>query len=309
MKEVTIHTAKIIANIILFVISMVFTVVLFVQFGSRLYEQILWGSLGVAMEFTKIYLFLVCKKHFKEKKRILMIGSFVIYFGLAVISAISSLGFAMNTISGQSFTAVIANTEKDSIIRDIKILDREIESKTKQMENLPADYITASKRLSEQVQESRVKKEELIVKLQGYEKKQIEVVTEDTFTMLGNFVDISGKQTLLFLLLVMTVLLEISLVITSGDIEIKLSLKENRAVIHAYIDALFDSDGKRLLTDRKISEKINMPIDECQRFKKILCTAVYKGKPMISTGRGGSKANYSKESIKKIIDFKFDTSN
>ena len=317
MKEKTFFALRKISHIILFIVSLSFTLFLFIEFGEKLHQKILWGLLGFALEIIKLYLFMLAKSGFKEKDWHIKIGAllqFIVYLGIMFTSMIATIGFAMTTIEGQSFSAQVKqNTfeinsievERDEITKEITILQQ-------QQASLPEGWITASQRLSDSILSLREQREELNNKIRDLRKERLNeqiIDTSNVFVLIGSIINLDGKSTLYYLMLIMVITLEVCLVITCGDIEKKISkihvYSGNK--IFEYIEALFDVDGKRLKTDFDISNILNIPIEECINFRKTLSGITYKGVPMISQRRGGTKANFTKENIIKIVKFHFNT--
>lgn len=221
MNVKSVNIFKGIAHVIFILTSIALTVMLFEQLSVNFIGKVVFVSIGIGLELVKVYLFLFVKFHFKHKRVGFLIGSLYlfVYLSLAGISAVASLGFALNEIGAQSFQAGVSNIDSDSILRDIEFIEREIETKVRQQSELPHDWVTASERFSTQIRELRQERAELIDKLQSREQGR-ELVSSDTFTLIGelSWIDRSGEDVLFFILMFLVVMLEVVIALTSGNI-------------------------------------------------------------------------------------------
>ena len=315
MKRKTFHVYRKLSHVVLFIVSLTFTLMLFVEFGDSWYQKLLWGGMGFALEIIKLYLWMHLKSQWKTEKGS-AIAQFVIYAGIAFVSMIASLGFAMNTIEGQTFTAQVQNIQVDSMVEDLEIIDSQIATKIRQQSELPFDYITASDRFTDQINDLRSQRQDILERLsaqqavsQGRETESI-----DTFVLIGRSVGLGGQDTLYYLLLIMVVALEICLVMTSGDIEKRLIVDENPQII-SYVNAMFEnaSSNSRLSTDDAIHEATGIPLSECRKYRSFLANISYGSggvkKPLIESRRGGTKANFTRDGVLKILRFHMNVQN
>lgn len=310
MKEKNFLVARKVAHVLLFIVSLTFTLFLFIQFGSALHEKLLWGTVGIALEIIKLYLFMQAKSHWKSKELPTAGFQFLVYAGIAFVSMVASLGFALISIEGQSFTAAVSNIETDYLVEDIDRLNQEIDTKIRQQSELPTDYVTASDRFTDQIEELRLRKEGMIQLLQELQVEQVrEDEAIDVFMLIGGTIGLSGRSTLYYLMLVMIIALELCLVMTAGNIQgstMKPKLKTSSQLL-VYLESLLNVDTLRLKPDERISKETGIPISECKSYRSTLANWVYKGKPLITQRQGGTKANFSAENMKKIVRFKIDT--
>jgi len=130
-----------------------------------------------------------------------------------------------------------------------------------------------------------------------------EFVALDVFDRLGEvlFNGMAGDRVLLLLMLAMIIVLEVVLFITSDPMKRDISLQESLKNIIQYIEALMDVNGVRLNSDETISKKTGLPISECKRYKNILLNEKFRGQPLLTKGRGGSKTPFDKDNLIKII--------
>ena len=229
MKQKSVNIFKGIAHVIFILTSIALTVMLFEQLSVNFIGKIVFISIGIGLELVKVYLFLYVKYHFKHKNVGFIIGSLYlfVYLSLAGISAVASLGFALNEIEEQSFQAEVSNIDSDTILRDLSFIDREIETKVRQQSELPHNWVTASERFSSQIKELRDERQRLILQLQERDKGR-ELVSSDTFSLIGGlaWINRSGEDVLFFILMFLVIMLEVVIALTSGNIYDKMQEKK-----------------------------------------------------------------------------------
>lgn len=320
MKERTVNYVKHVAHIILVILSMMLSINLFIQFSDKPFIQILFGMLGFSLEAIKLYLLLEAKYHITLrgwKNDAISSIQFVVYFGLAFISIVASLGFTLVSIEEQTLQfeerREISNFEIEAIQDEIEANRRQIEIVQENATALEFSAVERNEIANEQVRSLQDRNRELIAELSDLraerEGQAVEerLTSNDMFILLGETVNLNGKDTMFYMMLVLVVLLEIAIAITSGKIEREIKLKKSNTGIMEYIDALFGEDGKRLVPDGRISKKLNITIEEASMYRDTLKTITYKGKPMINVRRGGTVANFGKENMKKIVQFHIDS--
>lgn len=331
MKERTIQHFRRVAFIILFTISNFLTINLFIQFTENVFFKVIWGSLAFALEIIKAYLFLETKKKFKDTythKNPKKLGQamnymgavmmFTIYFGLASVSAVASMGFTLTTIQEQSFTASVQNATVDSVqfqveqkLKDIDDINRQIESALTRQEGKGADWQSLSERGNEELSGLREEKDILTKEIEALYERQAEAKEEsytidsmDVFTLMGSKVDLSGADTMLYIMMVLIILLEVCLAMTAGEIKgdnTDMVERTRTNNLLRYIDSLLAIKGVRLKSDKRISSDTGIPLVECQRYREILQNIKHNGVPLITTVRGGSRANFSQREMHMIV--------
>jgi uracil-DNA glycosylase family 4 len=226
---------KRVIHFLLAVLSIVFSVILFVQFSNHFWGRLIFGTSATIVELFKIYSLIQMKTMFvaglKQNGKMFLVcfGFFIIYTGLTAFSIVATLGYNLNTIQGQSFYAVVRNIETESAIRDIERIDDEIDTKLRQQSELPFDYVTASDRYTKQIEELRQIRRNLETSIANAEKVQD---SADTFSMLGELIRISGERVLFILLFGLSIIFEIGIAVT-GDVitEKKNKTPKNNEVI------------------------------------------------------------------------------
>ena len=146
MTEKQIHVSKFISHVILVLLSMLLSVNLFVQFSTKLYVMLLFGSMAVAFEIIKLYILVRAKDRFQHKgwrSKAVGTAQFAVYLGLAAMSALASIGFTLTNIEEQSFISkaqnehiITVSIELEQIDHEIDIIRGQIENKTNQINSI-----------------------------------------------------------------------------------------------------------------------------------------------------------------------------
>lgn len=240
-----------------------------------------------------------------------VVGSleFSVYFGLAVVSIIASLGFTFVSIEEQSLQFVkvqeASNFEINQLVKEVEANNQQIRIIQENASNLDFSAVERNAEANKQIAEIQERNRSLIKDIEALRstgtQEQARLTSADMFELLGNPVGLTGKQTMLYMMFALVLLLEIALAITSGSIVSDNILKENKYEINAYIDELFNVKGRRLKTDDKISEITKIPISNCKRYRDLLLNSHYNNIPLIETGKGGTKGNFTASQIQKIV--------
>lgn len=277
------------------------------------------------------------EKSFKATLRILP------YVGFAFISLVASAGFALNSIQSQSFSAEINNQSIEQSLTDDTIYDYQIEiqkgaisrteSSIESLDNQMDDLIRIQQEENEsysrsatyfveqieklnQTLNAQIKELERLVSLKTELTRQRneersetqsdrELVAIDTFTLIGKEVNMSGEDVMKYLMYLLALLLEIFTAMTATPFEKAKVESMDRRKFKTYLDKMFETDSKRLVKDEEIVESTILSLAEAKSFKKLLMETTYKGIPLVEMGRGiGTKANYTKDDIWKIIELK-----
>lgn len=320
MKERTINRIKQVAHVILIVLSMMLSINLFIQFSDKTFIQVLFGTMAFALEAIKLYLLLEAKYHFHLngwKNEAVGVVQFTVYLGLAFISIVASLGFTLVSIEEQTLQfeerREVSNFEIEALQNEIESNNRQIEIIQENATALEFSAVERNAEANRQVRELQDRNRELIVELSELraqrEGQTVEqrLTSNDMFILLGETVNLSGRDTMFYMMLVLVVLLEVAIAITSGKIEREIKLKKSTSGIMDYIEALFGEDGKRLVPDSRISKKLGITPEEASMYRDSLKDITYKGKSMITARRGGTVANFGKENMKKIVQFHIDS--
>lgn len=308
---------KEVSHFILFWISMVFTIMLFLQFTNDTTLKVIYGAFAVSIEFLKNYMIKHIKVGHREKKS----GVFwkvLLYLVLAFISGICTYGAVKVTLDKQEFQTGILNINTENIQRQIAEIDRDIErlnrsadasvDEKEKMNSLDGAYYSGQTTMTNDFMGVASSKEELLEKRTllanslKEESNNIQSSGKDVFSMIGEDFSMSGEKTLFFIFVILIFVLEIALFITSEAFPIRINnIRDEKEMLEKYIDALMEIDGVRLNSDKIISEKTGIAMNECKRYKNMLQDLSWRKKPLIESGRGGSKANFNATTIKKIV--------
>jgi len=301
--------------VLLFGISTILTVLLFIQFSNKPIIQCVWGIFAISIETVKIFLIIETKFHWVQNKKVIATFMGIVYLTLAFVSISASLNFTLLSIQNQSFTSnqqnnnVFAYDEQIAEIdKDIEIYNQMIADKLKKAEEAPSLYVSAGRTIADELRSFREEKQNLVDKKtellneKAEASKTMVVTSIDSFTLMGERIGMTGEQVMFYLMALLVFVLEVVLVITSGEIEGKVKISESRTKLTKYIKALMDVNGIRLNSDKKISEITGLSIQECKRFKLLLQEWQYNDTPLLRSGRGGTKANFSQKNLIQIVN-------
>lgn len=318
MTENTIKIVKKVSHVILVCLSMLLSVNLFFQFSDTLIIQILFGLMAISLELIKLYLLIEAKYHFKmeeTKNKVLAGIEFIIYSGLAFISIVASLGFTTVSIEEQSLRfetkKEVSNFEIDQLINELEINNKQISIIQQNASELEFSAVERNEQANSQVETIQNKNREIVQKIDQLRalketdiKDEVQFTGAQMFILLGQFINKSGQDTMFAMMVILVILLEIAIAITSASIEqkLKLSLAPDMDIFK-YIEALFDTETKRLANDLKISKMLSISQEKCLEYRQILSKITYKGRPLIEMKRGGTMTQFSKDSVIKIVKF------
>jgi hypothetical protein len=146
-------------------------------------------------------------------------------------------------------------------------------------------------------------------------------VNKDIYDTLGKVLHVDGEVIKLYMLLVLSLLIELALLVTSWDIKIehneqpeqpknetvsivvpmKNYVISNKSKVLQYIDSLIEEGLNRLNSNEKISNQTGLKVKECQKFRDILQKTTINGTPLIYSTPGTSKPNFTKDRIRQVF--------
>lgn len=325
MTERTIYHTRQISHAILVSLSMLLSINMFIQFSDHWFIKILFGSMASALELIKIYILVLAKDHFSKARIKDYITSFIqfdVYLGLAIISIIASLGFTLVSIEEQSlrFTTrqEVSDFRVNSLIDELESNKNQIKIIQQNATGLEYSAVERNENANKQILEIQEKNRDLITEIENLQIKKSEkeeVVTRltssDMFVLLGKTVNLEGHQAMFYMMLILVILLEIAIAITTGTItkdkieKSEINIKNSISILE-YIDLMFNDDGA-ILSNKQIAEKSNISLEEAKAFRKKLRNTTYKGKPLITIKGRKVINNFKKENILKIVKFYLDT--
>jgi len=323
MKEATVNIFRKVSHVILVILSMALSINLFIQFSDQRFIQILFGAMAFSFELIKLYILMLAKENFhisSIKSDIVATIQFTVYLGLAIMSIVASLGFALVSIEEQSLSSVarteVSNFRVDQLKNKLESNNKQIEIIQQNASNLEFSAVERNAEANRQVLEIQALNEEIVNQIEELREEKaseaeenIKLTSADMFSLLGESVNLSGKDTMFYMMLILVFFLELAIAITSGSIKkefsINISGDSEIKIAFNYIDALFSNEkDTRLLSDKRITALTGIPIESCKKFREALQSITYKGKSLISSVPGSTKPNFSKENIKKIIRFR-----
>jgi uncharacterized protein YlxW (UPF0749 family) len=337
MKENHANKIKEVSNTILFIISALLTCFLFSNFSKSgsivdFIIRLVWIALGATLEGVKLYQIMLLKgkiKSFFENKNgkiiLSMIVTGVSYLGLTLVSVVASLGFCLLTLKGQSEQMGQVQQEFAYEIGRVQELNGEIKRANDAIDTLDAQFKTRENFSSWVTEEYETRRKSLTTEKQRYESERDrlnKIIEEgrkesidkesvralDVFDLLGEIIlktEYAGDKMAFFILMILIVILELTLFLTSDSIDLKHidkeALQKSINKLETYINSLMDINGIRLNSDQKIEDVTGLTLGECKQFKKMLLNTKWKGKPLVMQGKGGTKANFPRETILAIM--------
>lgn len=325
MTEKTIYHTRQISHTILVSLSMLLSINMFIQFSDHWFIKILFGSMASALELIKIYILVLAKDHFSKARIKDYITSFIqfdVYLGLTIISIIASLGFTLVSIEEQSlrFTTrqEVSDFRINSLIDELESNKDQIKIIQQNATGLEYSAVERNENANKQILEIQEKNRELITEIEDLQIKKTEknnietrLTSSDMFVLLGKTVNLEGHQAMFYMMLILVVLLEIAIAITTGTItkdkieKSEITIKNSISILE-YIDLMFNENGT-ILSDKQIAEKSNISLEEAKAFRLKLRNTTYKGKPLITVKGRKVINNFKKENILKIVKFYLDT--
>jgi hypothetical protein len=309
---------KKISHAIFFIISMFFTIAIFLQFSEILYKDILFVGLAVAIELLKNYLIKKLKTKESRKNIFSMIGFILTYLSTAIISGICSYGTIKITLEEQSFYSKNMNKNTEIIHDNLEVIDNVLLSLTEsldasaiekqKMANKEDPYYSGQNKISEEqsnslnsVKEFIQMRSELATTLN---EENVEVVSsgEDVFTLIGGDFNISGEKTLFYIFISLIFILEGALLATTDGFSHKKDEEIAESEIDKallYVNNLEKENSVVLNSDDKISNITGISKQECKRYRELLKnTLKWRGKYLINDH---NRLNFNMATIKNVI--------
>ena len=323
------ETIRYSANGIFFFVSGLISVNMFIQFNENPWIKIVLGLLGVGLELARYYAFINGKANWillgkrvqmlwftVNEKRVNAVVWFIIYSGLATVVIIASYGFSATALESQSKATEAYITQKDSIISDYSELSDRIVGLVNQEKQL-TNYNWKYQELEDKLTALKKQRDALKNSLTNFSETKINV-QKTMFESIGKGTSKTPEAVKFFLLVLIAILLEVSLMATSLDIdlsdekkeekpqhnsELKDWLKKNKVTMFSYIDGMMDIKYglKRLNGNKYIQDNKGVSEPDCVMCKSIIQKIKVGDKFLITTVQGSSEANFTKEEMKKAI--------
>ncbi len=232
------------AFILLAIVSAYLSVNMFVSLGADNLGKAVLGVVAIALESTKVFSLLRIEytMHMRKSNTLIRLpwASMLIYTTLALLSVVASLGFTLVTVDKQvesSKTAFVSVAEDYTFeIEQKKVslaqVDAQILTMQSQMGDINADYASGLVKMSDAATKLSENRDALIAEisaLNGKQRAAVAAVSQSSennvygmFVLMGNFLGgMSEKQVMTFLLLLVSILIEVSMLYTSPTITIR----------------------------------------------------------------------------------------
>lgn len=215
---------KYIANGIFLTISCLLVISLLTQLTDALYIQIIYIFLAVALDLVRMYVVGLAKAIWPTNW-IKSIGLWLVYLAHASIIIIASIGFSLAAINAKTESIKTYNLERSTIIDDVEINKREIKRLEASREKL-SEVEWKFKEITGRIDALQRTDRELLSKLENYKEVKTDV-DQNVFDVLGSIVKVSGTAVKLYILFILSFLLELSLILTSWDVKVNQNVSDN----------------------------------------------------------------------------------
>jgi len=238
---------KYIAFVLFVALSSFISVNLFLHTASDPLDQWIMLTFAVTLELLKVYLLVKANTLMHLNLKGPAWTNYGIYIGSVLVSIIASFAFTLNVLD-RSYTEVqasptaivIEQTKQQQLVyeSDISSYKERIKTLQDQQKSLPAGYTSSFNKLSDQIVsyeakitekqdlESKANEEIGKLQLQLIKEKQSSKSTSNVFQLMANTFDgtifsfIKENTIRLFLLVLISILIELGIVITSPSIKI-----------------------------------------------------------------------------------------
>jgi hypothetical protein len=215
------------AHVILVALSLILSIRLFMEFSQDPIEKWFFGAMAFAMEAIKMWVYIrgvhetfgslvQYKKKVKAKKRISGIGKLLLYIVLAGISVIASIGFSLYALNSQEFSAGSSSLVLNNNTTRIAEITAEIADLQRRKREQPGTWVTAGQRSQDAIAVLVAERQALIDSSVEESEKVIQVTT-DIFSDIAGYLpwETTGRDFMLVLLIVLTILLEVGAIVTA----------------------------------------------------------------------------------------------
>jgi ribosomal protein S27AE len=208
---------KYIANGIFLAISCLLVISLLTQLTDERYIQVIYVFLAVGLDLVRMWIVGLAKALWSINKG-KSIALWLVYLVHASIIIIASIGFSLAAINTKAETVKAYNLQRSTIIDDVNLNQREItrlEADRAKLKENDWKFTQLSNRIDALQKIDRG----LLVNLQDYQEVKVDI-NQNVFEVLGAAVGVKGIVVKLYVLFILSFLLELSLILTSWDIKI-----------------------------------------------------------------------------------------
>jgi hypothetical protein len=208
---------KYIANGIFLAISCLLVISLLTQLTDERYIQIIYVFLAVGLDLVRMWIVGLAKALWSINKG-KSIALWLVYLVHASIIIIASIGFSLAAINVKAETVKTYNLQRSTIIDDVNLNQREITRLEADRAKLKENDWTFTQ-LSNRIDALQKTDRGLLVNLQNYQEVKVDI-NQNVFEVLGSAVGVKGIVVKLYVLFILSFLLELSLILTSWDIRV-----------------------------------------------------------------------------------------
>ena len=220
------NTLKNIAWFIFLVISCLVIANLFVRMVDNPVLKVLFVVIAIGLDLFRQYTVSKAKQYWRINKG-RSAALWLVYTAHFSIVIIASAGFTLSEVNLKSQSASVYNMEKQSIINTINSNEAEI----KKLETLRGTLDPAKwqfRQVSDRIDVLQNANNEHYQRLDGFKEVKVNV-KEDVFGNIGKVFHVKGESLEIYVFIVMAILIELALLITSKDIKTVSEMKETEA--------------------------------------------------------------------------------
>jgi hypothetical protein len=230
-----------------------------------------------------------------------------IFFSVSTVESTSNFNTTVASVASSQISSLnsdIARWTQENLNYQIRIDDYLVKNQVALSKTIQAYKDANEKKINDARAQIVILKANDAARTQGKE-----TLNEDTFEFVAShipFLRITGRTFKYLILLVLSFVLEFGLFTTMEPLvrnKINIDVSEMKKEMIKYIDSLMDVNGVRLNSDRKIAEVSGISLKNCLKYKEFLMTQQYNGKALLISGKGGTKANFTKEDMIKLATF------
>lgn len=310
MKIKTINLSKSITHWVFFGISMALSVNMFIQFSNKLIIQLVFAILAAGLEYMKHLFILLLKdrialvKDKKEKVSFSFLVQAITCFTLIMFSVIASVMFALSSIEQQSDYAIVENLEKNMYIAQYESIGSQIENINAQLNSLSTNkstWVSSQASLRDEISELQTQQILIVSNINSIEK--VETAASTVFDLFGETFNMTGKKIMFLMMLILVVLLEVCLILTTEGIEKDATENDNLKELLIFIDTLMDTPegAKRLNSINTIMEKTGWEKNKVESYFDYLAKLKWNHMPLIVRHSNRTTANFNRDEIKKAV--------
>lgn len=285
------------ANVLFFLISFCLISSLLIQLSDNLYVKIVLVVLALSLDLLKLYL-IANGKGYLKKKPLISVCFWFLYVLQCSVVILATAGFTMSAIEIKNSSDNVYQLKKGSIIEEIQQIQGRIRLQQDFLKQ-NTNYNWTYTKLTAEIDGLQKRKNQLLTSLDK-DYKEVKLEADRTiFQGLGTFFHVDGNFIKVYILLILSFLVELGLLLTAPSLSLEISqnnisetqrnfIKNNYEKIIRYINNVYTTNKKSLLGDATVSKQSGLSLSDCNSYRKLFTNIHIAGKPIIETKQGQS---------------------